>query len=71
MEGSQAEAFQGTNGIQLRPEMLCDWGCETPRIYYERYMGKNYRYFYAISSDVDAVNPGTVSAYTSFSRSVI
>jgi len=61
LEGSQAEAFQGTDAISLRPEMLCDWGCETPRIFYERYMGKNYRYFYAISSDVDAENPGTVS----------
>lgn len=61
LEKSQAEAFQGANGIFVRPEMLCDWGCETPRIYYEKYMGQNYRYFYAISSDVDAENPGTVS----------
>ncbi|XP_016940124.4 carotenoid isomerooxygenase [Drosophila suzukii] len=60
LEGSQAEAFQGTDAISLRPEMLCDWGCETPRVFYERYMGKNYRYFYAISSDVDAENPGTL-----------
>ncbi|XP_068152900.1 carotenoid isomerooxygenase [Drosophila tropicalis] len=60
LKHSQAEAYQGTNAIYLRPEMLCDWGCETPRIYYERHMGKNYRYFYAISSDVDAENPGTL-----------
>ncbi|EDV90679.1 carotenoid isomerooxygenase [Drosophila grimshawi] len=57
---TKAEAYQSANGILLRPEMLCDWGCETPRIYYERYMGKKYRYFYAISSDVDAHNPGTL-----------
>ncbi|KAH8388452.1 hypothetical protein KR093_006574 [Drosophila rubida] len=61
LAGSQAEAYQTPSGIWLRPELLCDWGCETPRIYYERHMGKNYRYFYAISSDVDAHNPGTVS----------
>lgn len=60
LKDSQAEAYQGTSGIFLRPEMLCDWGCETPRIYYERHMGKKYRYFYAISSDVDAHNPGTL-----------
>ncbi|TDG48175.1 hypothetical protein AWZ03_005350 [Drosophila navojoa] len=60
LRNTQAEAYQGATGIYLRPEMLCDWGCETPRIYYERHMGKNYRYFYAISSDVDAQNPGTL-----------
>ncbi|XP_030562908.1 carotenoid isomerooxygenase [Drosophila novamexicana] len=60
LEHSQAEAYRVANGIYLRPEMLCDWGCETPRIYYERHMGKSYRYFYAISSDVDAQNPGTL-----------
>ncbi|XP_020817818.1 carotenoid isomerooxygenase [Drosophila serrata] len=60
LEGSEAEAYRVTNGIFLRPEMLCNWGCETPRIYYEQYMGKKYRYFYAISSDVDAENPGTL-----------
>lgn len=42
------------------PECLCDLGCETPRIHYEQKLGKPYRYFYAISSDVDALNPGTV-----------
>ncbi|KAH8406990.1 hypothetical protein KR222_003339 [Zaprionus bogoriensis] len=60
LEHSRAEAYQSATGIFVRPEMLCDWGCETPRIYYERYMGKKYRYFYAISSDVDAHNPGTL-----------
>ena len=28
-------------------------GCETPTIYYERHNGKPYRFFYAITSDVD------------------
>ncbi|KAM8703044.1 hypothetical protein ACLKA7_005391 [Drosophila subpalustris] len=60
LKDSQAEAYQAASGIVLRPEMLCDWGCETPRIYYERFMGRKYRYFYAISSDVDAQNPGTL-----------
>lgn len=41
------------------PEMLCNLGCETPRINYCR-IGNKYRFFYAISSDVDAQNPGTV-----------
>ncbi|ALC46793.1 ninaB [Drosophila busckii] len=60
LSNCSATAYQGPSGIYLRPEMLCDWGCETPRIYYEQYNGKNYRYFYAISSDVDAQNPGTL-----------
>ncbi|XP_053676570.1 carotenoid isomerooxygenase [Anopheles nili] len=46
--------------VFCKPELLCDLGCETPRIYYERHLGRAYRYFYAISSDVDASNPGTL-----------
>lgn len=46
--------------IHVRAEKLCEMGCETPRIYYEKYLGKPYRYFYAISSDVDAPNTGTL-----------
>lgn len=42
------------------PQKLCDLGCETPRIN-DRKIGSKYRYFYAISSDVDAKNPGTVN----------
>ncbi|XP_034661018.1 carotenoid isomerooxygenase [Drosophila subobscura] len=60
LENSRAEAYQDPRGIFLRPEMLCDWGCETPRINYDKHNGKDYRYFYAISSDVDAPNPGTL-----------
>lgn len=41
--------------------MIVNMGCETPRINYEFYNGKPYNYFYAISSDVDADNPGMVS----------
>lgn len=44
------------------PESLCDLGCETPRINDKAFSGKKYRFFYAISSDVDAQTPGTVSA---------
>ena len=39
--------------VRLAPEQLCDVGCETPTIYYEKYNGKKYRFFYAITSDVD------------------
>lgn len=36
-----AEAYEMPNHqIFVRPELLCDWGCETPRIYYENYSGK-------------------------------
>jgi len=45
--------------LNVFPEKLCDLGCETPRIN-EFKIGIKYRFFYAISSDVDAENPGTV-----------
>lgn len=61
LENSKAEAyFKSNSGIFCKPELLCDLGCETPRIYYESFMGKKYRYFYAISADVDADNAGTL-----------
>lgn len=47
------------NHTYVCPEALCDLGCETPRINDNR-IGNKYRFFYAISSDVDAENPGTV-----------
>jgi hypothetical protein len=68
LQGTKATAYQlYDRKIFVYPECLCDIGCETPRIYYEKYLGRPYRYFYAISSDVDAENPGTVSLkrYTS------
>uniref|UniRef100_A0A1I8QDQ2 Carotenoid isomerooxygenase n=1 Tax=Stomoxys calcitrans TaxID=35570 RepID=A0A1I8QDQ2_STOCA len=58
---TKAEAYQlGGGPIFVHPELLCDLGCETPRINYDRYLAKPYQYFYAISSDVDADNPGTL-----------
>lgn len=47
-------------GVFVKPELLCNLGCETPR-YNQNYLGKKYRYFYAISTDVDVENPGAVS----------
>lgn len=72
LTGTTAEAYhrRGSEHVFCKPERLCDLGCETPRIYYERYMGKPYRYFYAISSDVDAENSGTVSRSSSIDRLV-
>ena len=57
----KASAHRLPNGnIFVKPELLCDLGLETPRINYDFYLGKEYRYFYGISSDVDIENPGTV-----------
>jgi carotenoid isomerooxygenase len=42
------------------PGPLGNFGCETPQIHREKFLGKPYRYFYAISSDVELDNPGTV-----------
>lgn len=51
------------SSIYCVPEQLCNIGCETPRINEKHSNGKNYRFFYAISSDVDADAPGTVMTY--------
>ncbi|KAJ8949375.1 hypothetical protein NQ314_008235, partial [Rhamnusium bicolor] len=60
IKNTNAKAYYLPHGeILLKPERLCIFGCETPRINYEHFLGKPYRYFYAISSDVDAENPGT------------
>lgn len=42
LPGSKAEAFTMTESkhIFCKPELLCDLGCETPRIFYESLMGK-------------------------------
>ncbi|KAL9692872.1 hypothetical protein quinque_012157 [Culex quinquefasciatus] len=61
LEGMSATAYiMPDSTIFCKPELLCNLGCETPRIYYEEHLGREYRYFYAISSDVDASNPGTL-----------
>lgn len=55
-----ASAYQLPDGIIFcKPELLCNLGCETPRIC-DRNLGVDYQYFYAISSDVDGDNPGTL-----------
>ena len=55
-----ASAYQLPDGIIFcKPELLCNLGCETPRIC-ERNLGLDYQYFYAIRSDVDGDNPGTL-----------
>ncbi|KAJ8721669.1 hypothetical protein PYW07_002444 [Mythimna separata] len=53
-------SLDAPNLTKLEAKTIADIGCETPRIHYDLYNGKPYRYFYAISSDVDAENPGTV-----------
>lgn len=56
--------------IFVKPELLCDVGCETPRINTDFHLGREYRYFYAISCDMDLNNPGTVSAFHNFHISI-
>lgn len=56
---------QADGTIFVMPELICNLGCETPR-YNPKYLGKQYRYFYAISSDVDLQNPGTVMSQGDF-----
>uniref|UniRef100_A0A8D9AQK6 Carotenoid isomerooxygenase n=1 Tax=Cacopsylla melanoneura TaxID=428564 RepID=A0A8D9AQK6_9HEMI len=44
---------------KVEPSLICEVGCETPRLN-EKYQGRKYKYFYAISSDIDRDNPGTL-----------
>ncbi|CRK88774.1 CLUMA_CG002542, isoform A [Clunio marinus] len=61
LKDSEAAAFSMPDGsVFCKPELLCDLGCETPRINYEKNLGLDYQFFYAISSDVDLENPGTL-----------
>lgn len=61
LSNTEATAYKTKNKLILcKPEILCDLGCETPRINYDEKLGKEYRYFYAISSDVDEENPGAL-----------
>lgn len=57
--------------IFVKPELLCDVGCETPRINTDFHLGKEYRYFYAISCDMDLDNPGTVSIFLEFLKHTV
>ncbi|XP_054266986.1 carotenoid isomerooxygenase-like [Macrosteles quadrilineatus] len=60
LKGSSAAAWWEKGTITVKPELLCAIGCEMPRINYDRHLGRPYRYFYGISSDVDADNPGSL-----------
>ena len=40
LENSNAEAYVEPDGsVFVHPEMICDMGCETPRINYNEYLG--------------------------------
>jgi carotenoid isomerooxygenase len=61
LENSKATAFSMSDGsIFCTPELLCDLGCELPRINYDKYNGNEYRYFYAVSSDARLKNPNAI-----------
>lgn len=61
MKKSSCRAYHlEDSSIYCVPEKLGNLGCETPRINEAKSEGKYYRFFYAISSDVDADIPGTV-----------
>ncbi|XP_049868033.1 carotenoid isomerooxygenase-like [Pectinophora gossypiella] len=48
------------NLTRVAARQISDVGCEMPRINYSLCNGKAYRYFYAISSDVDSERPGSL-----------
>lgn len=47
LPNTKAKAYKLANGdIFLVPQKLCNLGCETPRIHYEKYLGE---YFHALN----------------------
>jgi carotenoid isomerooxygenase len=56
LEGSSASAFLNSNNgsIFCNPEILCDIGCELVRFNNDSYLGKRYKYFYAVCFDKEA-----------------
>ena len=59
LENTAAVAFLKSDGsVFCKPEILCDIGCELPRINYEKYLGKDYQFFYALSATVELENAG-------------
>ncbi|GAB1862600.1 Beta,beta-carotene 15,15'-monooxygenase [Camponotus japonicus] len=55
--------------IFVKPELLCDVDCETPRINADFHLGKEYRYFYAICCDKDMDNLETLIKVDTFQKS--
>ncbi|BES91845.1 neither inactivation nor afterpotential B [Nesidiocoris tenuis] len=67
--GTEASAYYTSAGnVRVIPEILCNMGCETPRINYPARLGKKYRYFYSISADVDLEHPGTLLKVDTYTR---
>ena len=56
--------FIDESTMVVEPSVIADVGCETPAINYGMKNGKSYRYFYAITSDVDADNAGKMMKVT-------
>ena len=54
LENSKATAFVMPNKtIFCKPELLCDNGCELPRINYEKFNGHDYQFFYAMGPSAE------------------
>ncbi|XP_070499714.1 carotenoid isomerooxygenase-like [Chironomus tepperi] len=61
LKGVQAEAFIKSDGtIFVVPEVLCDTPMEFGTIWYDKHLGKYYKYFYGVGYDVHAEYPCTL-----------
>jgi carotenoid isomerooxygenase len=61
LENSTATAFVLDDGsIFCKPELLCDIGCELPRINYSKFLGHNYQFFYAVCVTAEENSQGLV-----------
>lgn len=72
LDNTEAEAFRMLDGsINVKPELLCDMGCETPRINYDKYLGKKYRYYFSIGCDIDSDHPGVIMKVDTMTKTVV
>lgn len=61
LEGTEAEAFIKSDGtVFCVPEVICDTPLEFGTIWYNKYLGKYYKYFYGVGYDVHAEYPCTL-----------
>ncbi|KAL7044598.1 hypothetical protein ACKWTF_001997 [Chironomus riparius] len=61
LEGTEAEAFVKSDGsVFCVPEVICNTPLEFGTIWYDKYLGKYYKYFYGVGYDVHAEYPCTL-----------
>ena len=70
VKNTKARAYTKSDGtVMCEPELLTDIGVETPRFNNDKYIGREYRYFYGITADVDLDTPGALIKVDTLTKS--